>query len=541
MWRLGLFLLVLAGLGLWRLSEGSERDAGPAPPPPGDEPSGAPRLLAGQTPSQAPEAEPQPADDVPVYAPPPPAVVRTIEGRVVDEEGAPVTHAVVLLIPKRDQGSRFVDYELAASPREKGMFQLDEAPVTGMWLGATADGYLTTHLDGDALPPNPLRIVLRRGPSIQVRVDVDERLASSKLVLWTELRTPGEGFAYPNPDGRRAIERRAGLVTDVQTYHVGTDRAIAVRVIGGGVACVPPRIVLDPPRGEARFRLVPSASVRVRPLHADSGEPFPAETFDDYAPMARVEDARGRPVSAILSIVDDFEQVIADGLSPGTYTVKVEATGYETFAKTIRIVHEGERVELVAPMRRERALGFVDLRVRHESDMALRGVSAAWRRLRPEPQDWQVVPIHVEYGSRTKRIRVPIERVRPGTYDVLVWAEDFPVGNELVGLARRVKIEAGRAFELPITVRRGRLVALAQLPLSDPTQITVRGDGIDRFPLVRVEGNAVWSAEAGFWGKAHAGPPQIVERDTLLGKYPADGLVVEETLRDGSVRRHAIK
>jgi Carboxypeptidase regulatory-like domain len=262
----------------------------------------------------------------------------------------------------------------------------------------------------------------------------------------------------PGHRGGKVVIRGVGELAGQRETHGVPASPRSVRTLEPGLARLddvpvgPARIEVVFPDGSVRSRhlVVPDVAVHRAELELASPGLLGRVTLAGAVPLvpvrAQVFDSRGLPLAIAETDVDGTFTL--DGLEPGRYSLRVEATGYR--AQTLddlTLPPEGRHVEIDLE---EAIAGSLDLRLARADGTAL--VSAAVVLLGPARETvralWTDGEGHLELAD-----------LSPARYD-LVWS-DPGIGT---GAQRAVEITAGKTTNLTRTLAGGADVTLQCAP-----------------------------------------------------------------------------
>lgn len=475
-------LAVLVVVG-WQGLVGTDLDR-----PPSDSPDGP---TAGSARLGRPGTPGQPAR--PASVAPAPDAEGEVTGRVVDEAGRAIAGAVVFALPKTQSGADSV--RARAVTDAAGAFAMPRARLGGCWLGVRADSFGITHVDGDALPEESLRVTLRPGPLLELDLRVTGSV-SGEADLHLRSVDAEATYTYPGPDADARVERRLRLaVPGLHPVTLASAGGVVVTCNSARLAWTPRRVSVARLPGTATVTFGASGRVVVRVRDDATGR-----RFLDVGRLAAVDLDTEEEVTHREGRGPGGRHVLQRHLAPGRYRFLFEAPGFLPWSSdAFTLSEEKPELTLNARLVPDDSVGDITLRA-----AAVHRV--AWRRAGDSDGAWRGAPVvRSEEGLRLRAVPVAV-------IDLLLWRDSGP--SSRVAFVDAVEVRASTVATVEPRWREGQRL---EVPRNDEVPYRVRHPRLGWLPAYAAAAPPV---EGGAWPSESAG-------GASLGPYPFDDLTLE--------------
>jgi hypothetical protein len=366
----------------------------------------------------------------------------TLGGVVVDPTGRPIAGASVFLRSRSEDDSDVDHPRLWSTVSDaEGRWRIPAAWSARSLLGAWAAGFERAYVQ-DLTTDREMRVVLEPSPSavITVLAPQPERLRGPLVEQVTvRVRLFGTGAVeHPRPHEQHAVEWQQAVLTGVPVK-LGVPRGVRAHVTAHvrEFACQPAFAALHETGRDVVLRLVPSATIVVQLLDADTRDPLPLD-MDGWGHVAV------RSVESGFDVPSTSDEAGAlrfhEGVAAGVYDLDVRYRGRVPvlLPRGATVGRSADSVRIDVALARDMERAVVHFLTRHAPGSPKESTPLAPGRVLLRRREDPVPTWRQETGALVSGTRSTMEALIPGTYDVLLWnGGRFPAVGALAGIVVR--------------------------------------------------------------------------------------------------------
>ncbi len=461
-------------------------------------------------------------------------------GVVVDAAGQPLAGATVFVVPKigRARGAEPEDPPHQTTGAD-GTWDLGRRVLAGHWVGAVAKGHLPAYVDGDAPGASSLRLEMRDGPLLGVRV-VNADGSAPEFGSRIEV-VAAHGVAWPRPGEAWNVEQEFELAPGTSYVSVPSSSTSPVRIEVGydhlWWNVDPENMVVDPPQDPVVFTLSRSGVIVFHVSDASTHDPLPRGF--SYALLH----PDGRLLWGGSTALAGGELRLNLGIRPGVYSARVWAMGYHVRETgPIFVPAPGDEARVEVSLEPDETLGTLRVRIPVLAELPRRKLAmeagtyaapASFLFRRPAalasegertfgtPSTWGDLAGKMERESDTEYV---FRYVPPG--EVTLFVCEVVSGRSAI--VPSVQIPRGGSDSVNVSLEPGVFVDVDRaLPAEGACRaFHVRHPAGGELGIWRLGTTTSWSED----------PGTVPDRGERLGPYPGPWVEVEVERDDGSSR-----
>lgn len=325
-----------------------------------------------------------PGEKVELFLPP----LRSIEGRVIDEQGSPVGDARVWAV------SRKLSLAVEVRTNASGRFALEGLGEGPFYVVAAAEGHLAA-----------AELAVEAGPRA-----LELRLVRPRELIVSVLRDGAPAEATIEVESNH-LHRRADTKNGQARLGDMGRRTVMVRARAGSAASVPTTVSLTDPQTPITLHLVEGGTLWVTAVDAD-GQPVSAPTLALYSD--------GGPL--VQEVKAGTGEAVAFGpVGPGDYLLTGQAEGFKPVDLPVRIKPGEAPIELLMQRGTTISGRVLDLYGRGASDisvlvqpsgeLARADAEGRFSVLVPSPGEYTLSAHHSDWGGVEHKVSAPAEGI----------------------------------------------------------------------------------------------------------------------------------